>query len=281
MKIFETKQAIDNHLADLRKAGKKIALVPTMGALHDGHISLIKEAKKLADIVVCSIFVNPTQFNDPDDLKKYPQPREEDLELLSQSSCDVVFTPTATEMYPTNEPAWFIDLGSLDSVWEGEQRPGHFQGVTQIVYKLFTLVEPDIACFGQKDFQQVMVIQRLIESKELPVALIICPTIRDQDGLALSSRNRRLTPQGKTKASALYKALNHIRTHVENRPLPTVKAEALKILQNADISDVEYLSICESTTLKEIDSLDGVKNVVVLLVAWIDGVRLIDNMILR
>lgn len=281
MKIFTTKQELDTYLAALRETGNKVALVPTMGALHEGHLSLIKEAKEAADVVVCSIFVNPTQFNDPEDLAKYPQPLDEDLHALKLANCDVVFTPTVLEMYPQNEPKWFIDLGELDQVWEGEKRPGHFQGVTQIVYKLFKLVEPDVALFGQKDFQQVMVIQRMVELKALPVTIKICPTVRDANGLALSSRNQRLTPAGKSQALALYKALNHIKNNIQYSSVAQTKEEAVGILHKAGVTDIEYLAICRSSTLEEIDTLSGEEHVVVLLVAWVDGVRLIDNMILR
>lgn len=281
MKIFKTKRELDAYLLGLRNTGNTVALVPTMGALHEGHLSLIKEAKMSADIVVCSIFVNPTQFNDPEDLAKYPQPLDEDLHLLKAANCDIVFTPTVSEMYPADDPEWHIDLGDLDKIWEGEKRPGHFQGVTQIVFKLFRLVEPDVALFGQKDFQQVMVIQRMVELKSLPVTIKICPTVRDVHGLALSSRNQRLTDSGKSQALALYKALNHIKNNIQQHSVAQIKKEALTILQNEGITEIEYLAICRSSTLEEIESLEGEDHAVVLLVAWVEGVRLIDNMILR
>lgn len=280
MNIFRTKQALQTYLDSPRKAARRIALVPTMGALHEGHLSLIKEAQQIADIVVCSIFVNPTQFNDPTDLEKYPRPEENDLRLLQEMGCDVAFLPSVEEMYPQTEEPWHLDLGSLEQVWEGEKRPGHFQGVTQIVYKLFRLVEPDIACFGQKDFQQVMVIQRLIDLKNLPVSLHIVPTVRNAEGLALSSRNMRLSEAGKQKALALYRALNHIKRHFKDDDLNTLRQEALDILHQEKEIDVEYLAICETRSLQEIDRIDPAKKHVALLVAWVEGVRLIDNMLL-
>lgn len=280
MNIFRTKQALQTYLDSPRKAARRIALVPTMGALHEGHLSLIKEAQQIADIVVCSIFVNPTQFNDPTDLEKYPRPEENDLRLLQEMGCDVAFLPSVEEMYPQTEEPWHLDLGSLEQVWEGEKRPGHFQGVTQIVFKLFRLVEPDIACFGQKDFQQVMVIQRLIDLKNLPVSLHIVPTVRNAEGLALSSRNMRLSEAGKQKALALYRALNHIKRHFKDDDLNTLRQEALDILHQEKEIDVEYLAICETRSLQEIDRIDPAKKHVALLVAWVEGVRLIDNMLL-
>ena len=197
MKIFRTKQELQQELSGIRKENKVITLVPTMGALHEGHLSLINFAKPSTDVTICSIFVNPTQFNDPKDLEKYPRPIENDIALLESVGCDILFLPSVEEMYPENDPQWQIDLGDLDRIWEGEHRPGHFQGVTQIVYKLFDLVKPNQACFGQKDFQQVMVIQRMLEIKNLDIKLLICPIVRNEKGLALSSRNARLTEAGK------------------------------------------------------------------------------------
>ncbi len=280
MKIFKTKQTLQTYLKKLREAKQRIALVPTMGALHEGHLSLIKEAQQIADVVVCSIFVNPTQFNDPSDLEKYPRPEENDLQLLQAIGCDVAFLPTVEEMYPKKEESWHLDLGSLEQVWEGEKRPGHFQGVTQIVYKLFRLVEPDVACFGQKDFQQVMVIQRLIDVKNLSIVLHICPTVRSEEGLALSSRNIRLSEAGKHKALALYRSLSHINRYFKTRKLNTLQKEAFDILQQEDEVEVEYLVICETRSLQEIERIDPTKKHVALLVAWVEGVRLIDNMLL-
>jgi len=280
VKTIETKDGLRDFLEDKRRTGKRIALVPTMGALHDGHLSLIREARRTADVVVCSIFVNPTQFNDPKDLEKYPRPIENDVLLLEKSGCDVAFLPSVAEIYPPDDPAWHIDLGGLEDVWEGEKRPGHFQGVTQVVDKLFRIVRPDLACFGQKDFQQVMVVQRLVDVEKLPVRLHVCPTVRSAEGLALSSRNVRLSEAGRTKALALSRALRHIRAHFGQRPPGRLKAEAQAILQAEGGVDVEYLAICESASLREIDAIRPEKKHVALLAAWVEGVRLIDNMLL-
>ena len=188
--------------------------------------------------------------------------------------------PTVQEMYPSDDPQWHIDLGDLDKLWEGEKRPGHFQGVTQIVYKLFNLVQPDIACFGQKDFQQIMVIQRMVDIKDLPVQIHICPTLRDAQGLALSSRNMRLSEAGLTKALALSRALRYIKKHFTEQPVVTLKKKALDILQEEGEITVEYLAICDSSTLQEVEQILPHNNHVALLTAWVEGVRLIDNMIL-
>ncbi|MDR6736485.1 pantoate--beta-alanine ligase [Sphingobacterium sp. 2149] len=282
MEIFKTKASLQAYLQEARKTDQKIALIPTMGALHEGHLSLLNYAKPLSDIRVCSIFVNPTQFNDPKDLEKYPRPIENDIKLLEAVGCDILFLPTVDEMYPDKHEHWHIDLGELDQIWEGEKRPGHFQGVTQVVYKLFTLVQPHIACFGQKDFQQVMVIKRMIEMKDLPIQLAICPIIRDQDGLALSSRNMRLSEEGKRIALALSRSLTYVKDHINDAmALREIKDQALKILTDTDGLSVEYFAICESNSLKEVDHIDFSKQHVALVTAWVEGVRLIDNMILN
>lgn len=280
MNIFKTKKELQEYLSSAREDGKKVALIPTMGALHEGHISLIEYAKPLADILVCSIFVNPTQFNDPADLEKYPRPIEQDIQLLEAASCDILFLPAVAEMYANNEE-WHIDLGTLDQIWEGAHRPGHFQGVTQIVYKLFTLVQPNIACFGQKDFQQVMVIDKMIQEKNLDIKLAICPIVRDEYGLALSSRNARLTSTGKKTALALSTALQYVRSHFEQKPLEVLKEDAQTILESTEGVELEYFAICETTTLSEATEIESGKKYVALVTAWVEGVRLIDNMILN
>ncbi|MDR0262737.1 MAG: pantoate--beta-alanine ligase [Sphingobacterium sp.] len=282
MEIFKTKASLQAYLQEARSTGQKIALIPTMGALHEGHLSLLNYAKPISDIRVCSIFVNPTQFNDPKDLEKYPRPIENDIRLLESVDCDILFLPSVDEMYPDKNEVWHLDLGELDQIWEGEKRPGHFQGVTQVVYKLFTLVQPDIACFGQKDFQQVMVIKRMIAMKDLPIQLAICPIIRDRDGLALSSRNARLSEAGKRTALALSRSLQYVKDHIHDPILlKDIKDKALQILTDTDGLSVEYFAICESSSLKEVNHIDFSKQHVALVTAWVEGVRLIDNMILN
>lgn len=281
MHIFKTKESLRNFLNDCRFSSQKIALVPTMGALHNGHLSLIESAKKSADITVCSIFVNPTQFNDPEDLKKYPRPIEQDIALLEKVSCDVLFLPSVEEMYAENEAKWHLDLGRLDQIWEGEKRPGHFQGVTQVVYKLFNLVQPDVAFFGQKDFQQVMVIQKMIDLKKLPIEIIIHPIVRDTDGLALSSRNTRLSELGKKQALVLYRMLTYAKSNFTEQSIEEIEQYAIQILNEETAAELEYFAICETRTLERAHSIEANKQYVALVVVWIEGVRLIDNMILN
>ncbi|WP_312696319.1 pantoate--beta-alanine ligase [Sphingobacterium mizutaii] len=280
MKIFRTKQELQHELAGIRQQNQVITLVPTMGALHEGHLSLINYAKPLTDITVCSIFVNPTQFNDPKDLEKYPRPIENDIALLESVGCDILFMPTVEEMYPENDPEWHIDLGNLDQIWEGEHRPGHFQGVTQIVFKLFDLVKPNQACFGQKDFQQVMVIQRMIDIKKLDIKLLICPIIRSEEGLALSSRNARLSEEGKENALTLITALRFIKDNLEQKSVAELLDGAKEILASNPAVELEYLSICETSTLAPVDNIEADKDYVALIAAWVEKVRLIDNILL-
>jgi len=280
VKIFRTKQELQHELAGIRQQNQVITLVPTMGALHEGHLSLINYAKPLTDITVCSIFVNPTQFNDPKDLEKYPRPIENDIALLESVSCDILFMPTVEEMYPENDPEWHIDLGNLDQIWEGEHRPGHFQGVTQIVFKLFDLVKPNQACFGQKDFQQVMVIQRMIDIKKLDIKLLICPIIRSEEGLALSSRNARLSEEGKENALTLITALRFIKDNLEQKSVAELLDGAKEILASNPAVELEYLSICETSTLAPVDNIETGKDYVALIAAWVEKVRLIDNILL-
>jgi len=279
MEIFITKKELRAYL-DTYRSDRKIALVPTMGALHQGHLSLIEEAQHVADTVVCSIFVNPTQFNDPKDLEKYPRPVEQDISLLKSVNCDILFLPSVEEIYPDTGEIWHIDLGQLDKVWEGLHRPGHFQGVTQVVYKLFQIVQPDIACFGQKDFQQIMVIQRMVDLTKLSVRLVVCPIIRDVDGLALSSRNVRLSENGRKKALVLSKALKTVKKDFLHASPLVLKQIGSNIIEDADGVELEYFAICETGTLKEATATSPEGNYIALVAAWVEGVRLIDNMFL-
>ncbi len=280
MEIFKTKKELRAYL-DKNTRSKKTAFVPTMGALHQGHLSLIEEAQRIADLVICSIFVNPTQFNDPRDLEKYPKPIERDIALLESIHCDVLFLPAVEEIYPDPQEAWHIDLGQLDSIWEGQHRPGHFQGVTQVVYKLFQIVQPSIACFGQKDFQQIRIIQKMLDIMKLHVRLFIAPTVRDENGLALSSRNMRLSPEGKVKAHVLFKALQTVKSDFSTRSVQELKERATTLIRATEGVELEYFAICETQTLQEAYDIVEGKNYVVLVAAWVEGVRLIDNMLIQ
>lgn len=280
MEIFYTQADLQKRLEYLRLKKQSIALVPTMGALHKGHLSLLSYAKEKAVVIICSIFVNPTQFNDPSDLEKYPRPIAKDIKFLKDAECDILFLPSVTEMYPADEPEWHVDLGPLEQIWEGEHRPGHFQGVTQIVYKLFQLAQPDVVCFGQKDIQQIKVIEQLIEIKKLRVRLIICPTLRDSGGLALSSRNKHLSNTAKLNATKIYESLRYIKEHLRSTPVSQLKKEALKFMTSQEGFDVEYLAICDYETLQEVSVIIPDRKHVALVAVWLDDVRLIDNMFL-
>lgn len=280
MEIVKTKISLQALLQPHRSSKLRIALVPTMGALHNGHIALISHAKQLADVVVCSIFVNPTQFNDPKDLEKYPRPIERDTVMLREADCDILFYPNVDEMYGQNEQ-WYLDLGGLDNVLEGLHRPGHFQGVTQIVKKLFDAVRPDVACFGQKDFQQYKVVEHMVNQLQIPLALEMCPTVREPEGLAMSSRNVRLTELGRKQALALYRTLQHVKADVRRQNLVTLREEAIKSLENSPGVRLEYFAIYDADTFTEADNSAPDRPLIALVAAWVDGVRLIDNLLLQ
>lgn len=278
VKIVHTINELQDLVQKLKNEGKTIGLVPTMGALHSGHLSLIQYLRPSVDMIFCSVFVNPTQFNDPEDLKKYPRPIESDIQLLQNNNCDVLFFPSEQEMYPQGEPEWHLDLGELEKAWEGEHRPGHFQGVTQIVYKLFDFVKPDIACFGQKDIQQIKVIQKLITLKNLPVKLAIAPTLRDVSGLALSSRNQRLSDKGLTEASNIYKGLQYIKDNLYTKEVSRLLSEAQNIIEKNENIKTEYIAICNETDLSPVNKINNSQKHIALVAVWLEGVRLIDNL---
>ncbi|WP_426327148.1 pantoate--beta-alanine ligase [Pedobacter sp. R-06] len=281
MEIFKTKAALKAFLQPLKASGKKIALVPTMGALHNGHISLIKLAQQNADIIICSIFVNPTQFTDPKDLEKYPRPIEHDLAMLADAGCNGVFMPSVDEMYPTGaDEAWHIDLGNAEFLLEGEFRKGHYQGVTQIVKKLFDAVEPDIAMFGQKDFQQVLMIKNMLAYFKLPITIITCPIIREDDGLAMSSRNIHLSSDDRKHSLVLSKSLQFVIDHFNEYSLIELVDKAKSFYRNIDGVELDYFTIANGNTLEPAKSKDE-SNLVALVAAKVGSTRLIDNMIIK
>ena len=277
MKIFTTRAALSAYLADQIIVCKAIGFVPTMGALHAGHLSLIGQARKESDIVVCSIFVNPTQFNDPRDLERYPRPIESDIEKLQNAGCDVLFLPQVTEMYSADE-RWQINLNGLDNILEGKIRPGHYQGVTQIVKKLFDTVNPDVAFFGQKDYQQFMVITELVRQYKMPVKLRMCPIVREKDGLAMSSRNVYLSQAEHQQALALPRALNLTKSLIGSKSVGEVKMDILRFFQSVEGVQLEYFEICDPETLLPVHNKTG--NMVALVAAKVGQIRLIDNIIL-
>lgn len=278
MKIFTSKSGLSDALQDLKAQEKQIGLVPTMGALHDGHISLINMARQQTDIVVCSIFVNPTQFTDPLDLEKYPRTVEDDIKKLEDAKCDILFLPEVAEMYGQNEK-WGIDLGYLETILEGQSRPGHYQGVTQIVYKLFQVTSPDKAFFGQKDYQQVQVIKKMVSIFRMPVELVMCPIQRSKEGLALSSRNIHLSPDEKLQAYAISRALFKMKQHASEPDPHKLKEIGLQVLNEEPEIKLDYCEILDKDTLKQPDT--GTSGLVALIAASVGKTRLIDNMILN
>lgn len=282
MEVIATIAELENTLKPLKAKGLKIALVPTMGALHNGHISLIAEGQKQAEIVVCSIFVNPTQFTDPKDLEKYPRPLEHDIKMLTEAGCNYVFMPSMKEMYPNYpEPEnWKIDLGDAEFVLEGEFRKGHYQGVTQIVYKLFNTVKPDVALFGQKDFQQVLMIKNMVSELSLDVEIATCPIIREEDGLAMSSRNIHLKPNDRLNSLVLSRALFFIQENYKTQSLEELLKNAGAIIGEIPEVELDYLTIANGDTLLPLTHKTD-KNTVALVAAKVGTTRLIDNVIIN
>ncbi|RPD38136.1 pantoate--beta-alanine ligase [Chitinophaga barathri] len=280
MYLFKRVADLQEALGQEKKAGKRIGFAPTMGALHQGHISLINEAKTQCDIVVSSIFVNPTQFNDPKDFEKYPVTIKEDILALSGAGTDILFLPSVEEMYPegVNGKHPHYGFGYLETVLEGAYRPNHFQGVGIVVHKLLNIVEPDDLFMGQKDFQQCMIIKRLLEITGIPAKLHICPTLRETDGLAMSSRNMRLSPSERQTAAQISRTLLYIKENVKQLPFPEIKQNAWKQLQDAGFQP-DYVEIANADDLQLLDKPLPSGQMVMLIAAKLGEIRLIDNML--
>ena len=259
-----------------------VGFAPTMGALHDGHLELIRMAKRDGCLAVASIFVNPTQFNDPRDLEKYPRTLEKDTAMLLSVQCDVLFVPTVEEVYPPGEDLTItLDFKQLDKVMEGEFRPGHFKGMATVVNRLLDIVRPHRLYMGQKDFQQLSIVRDMIRQLELPVALVMCPTVRESDGLAMSSRNTRLSQEMRATAPAIYQTLQWAKTALyENRPVAEIQTEALRKLSAANLLP-EYFEIVDGVTLLNVQDKDESAFVVACTAAFAGDVRLIDNLVLK
>ncbi|OMP77289.1 MULTISPECIES: pantoate--beta-alanine ligase [unclassified Chitinophaga] len=284
MYLFKRKDELERHLTTARHAGKHIGFVPTMGALHRGHISLINAAKENSDLVVCSIFVNPTQFNDPKDFEKYPVTIDQDVQLLTEAGCDVLFLPSVQEMYPEGLTAkMHYDFGTLETVLEGAARPGHFQGVGQIVHQLLNLVQPDKLFMGQKDLQQCLIINRLLKIIDSHVELVICPTQRENDGLAMSSRNMRLNTTERVNALHLYQGLSYIKHHYKKEGFKEMKEKAVNELKTSgfEVDYVELISILEDGSVIFPETAATTPLYAVVAAKEVSsGVRLIDNIML-
>ncbi len=279
MLIFNTISEIQQYLKTQQRAGKTIGFVPTMGALHAGHISLIERAKTENDLAVCSIFVNPTQFNNPDDLKKYPRTLERDCEMLLPAGCDVVFAPSAEEMYPSL-PQLKMDFGTLETVMEGKFRPGHFNGVGIVVSKLFNIVKPEKAYFGLKDLQQVAVIRRMVQDLSFDLEIIPCPTLRETDGLAMSSRNTRLSPEARALAPQIYKVLNLAKEQLQaGASVSEMQVAVNEHFANFPAFAPEYFEAADFDTLLPIEAKIADGKTALCVAAFLGGVRLIDNIV--
>nr|WP_237612936.1 pantoate--beta-alanine ligase [Pedobacter glucosidilyticus] len=271
------KEDLTSLLLQYKQEGKRIGLVPTMGALHQGHISLVQQSLKYTDVTVASIFVNPTQFNNKTDLLKYPKPIVEDIAKLEQAGCHILFHPEVEEMYPEVDEPWEYEVGELDLLLEGEFRPGHYKGVTQIVYKLFKTAIPDVAFFGQKDYQQFLVIKKMVKDLHLPIQLKSCDIIREADGLAMSSRNIHLNPEERLAALSLSKALLFIKDNYNLLSIDELKQQANKFFTGSNLLNLEYLRICNPDNLYDLQEKGPA---IALIACFVGTTRLIDNMML-
>lgn len=280
MYIFHTIIELNNFLIREKTNGNTIGFVPTMGALHDGHMSLVQKAKRNNNIVVASIFVNPTQFNNASDLTNYPKTIDQDILLLEANQCDVLFLPEVAEMYPNGMTALpHYDLGAVEDKLEGQFRPGHFQGVAIIVHKLLNAVQPHDLYMGQKDYQQCLIVKELIDRQGIKTKLHIIAIKRAEDGLALSSRNMRLTEVERQLAHLLYQCLTSIQAQKHSKPFAVVQKECWDLLESKGISP-EYILLCNAESLDTITDYDHNQPMIVLIAAYLGEIRLIDNLVI-
>ncbi|MCW3089738.1 MAG: Pantothenate synthetase [Ferruginibacter sp.] len=281
MIIFKRPADLRSYLLAKETPRQATGFIPTMGALHSGHISLITKARNENQLVICSIFVNPTQFNDPKDFEKYPSTIENDICLLEQSACDILFLPSVMDIYPNGiDIIRQYDLGPLERILEGQFRPGHFQGVCQVVNRLLEIVMPGKLYLGQKDFQQCMVLKKLISLLGIDTEVIVCPTLREPDGLAMSSRNLRLNQTERKTATAIYHALLTIKDNIKLGDTRLLTQSARQNLSEAGFK-VDYVEIAKSETLEILQSWDGTTPLVTLAAAYLNDIRLIDNLLIQ
>ncbi|MGC4129684.1 MAG: pantoate--beta-alanine ligase [Bergeyella sp.] len=279
MKVFRSKKPLQDYIERNREMGKKIGFAPTMGALHEGHLSLYEEAKKDNDLVISSIFVNPTQFNNKEDLEKYPRNPEADIILLEKSkNVDAVYLPKVEDIYPEKAESQKYDFDGLENEMEGKFRPGHFDGVGTVVEELFRQVKPDNAYFGEKDFQQLAIIRKMVEKKKIPVNIHGVPTLRAENGLALSSRNERLTSDQRTEAGIIYETLKKVNDWFRIISIPEIYKRVGEIFENQKDMKLEYFIIADEDTLKETDFFYKDRNYRAFIVVYVGEVRLIDNL---
>ncbi len=277
MLLTATISELKSHLP-MPSSGKQIGFVPTMGALHRGHISLVEQAVNENDIVVVSVFVNPTQFNDPKDLERYPRNIEADLLLLEKTGCHLVFAPNANEIYPEPDTRKF-NFGALETVMEGKHRPGHFNGVAQVVSKLFDIVQPDRAYFGLKDFQQLAIIKNMVAQLQLPVEIVSCPIIREESGLAMSSRNELLSAEERKNAATISQTLFAAKKLKSEKSVIELAAWIKEMIDKNDFLTVEYTEIVNGKTLQPIENWDEIEEIVCCVAVFCGKIRLIDNIV--
>ncbi len=278
MKVLRTVGELRQAMDEARAAGQSIGLVPTMGALHAGHASLVDKAREQNNIVVVSVFVNPTQFNNPNDLSTYPRTEQADCELLEKHGADYAFIPSVEEIYPEPDTRVF-PLGEVAEVMEGAMRPGHFNGVAQIVSKLFAMVLPTRAYFGEKDFQQIAVIRRMVQLEGFDLEIVACPIMREPDGLALSSRNVRLTPEGRAQAPAIHRVLAESLSMAADHTPAEVKQWVTEQINNAGGLETEYYEIADALTMQPVDNWQSPNGTVGCVTVYCGDVRLIDNIL--
>ena len=280
--IVESAADLRRQISEARARGKKIGLVPTMGALHDGHLRLIRQCGAETDYVVVSIFVNPTQFGAGEDLNRYPRPLEDDLRLCESAGADLVFVPSVPTIYPHGMNSTFVEVAGLSDVFEGACRPGHFRGVATVVLKLLEMVRPDVAVFGQKDYQQHLLVRRMVDDLHVPVQLSICPTVREPDGLALSSRNRYLNRQERQAAVVLNRALERAQQAVDagERRGDRIRQILHETLKSESMAELDYAEVADAETLGRLDNIGDARRAVALVAARFGTTRLIDNALL-
>jgi pantoate--beta-alanine ligase len=281
MILFKKEHLLQNYLISLKLDKKSIGLIPTMGALHDGHLSLIQKAKEENDCVVCSIFVNPTQFNETADLEKYPRTAAKDIELLTSVGTDILLMPPVEEVYPKElDTTLQLDFGKLATLMEGEFRPGHFDGMAQVVNRLSNMVQPDSLYMGQKDFQQITIVRSMLTQLKSEIKLVMCPIKREENGLAMSSRNVRLTPENRTLAVKVSQTLLGVKQMIDEKTPKEVKDWAMKELSIPEFR-LEYFEVVDGVSLKPIDDFSETNFAVACTAVWAGEVRLIDNMVLK
>ncbi len=276
MQIYRDINSVRNFIQQQKEAGKKVGLVPTMGALHAGHLSLVRKSLADTDVSIVSIFVNPIQFNNPSDLEKYPNTFDQDIELLQAAGCQNVFCPPAKTMYPTT-PLITLDFKNLDKILEGKYRPGHFSGVGIVVSKLFNIIQPNVAYFGQKDYQQFLIIRQLVQDFNVPVELVCGEIIREPGGLAMSSRNQRLSPDERKTAGAIFRSLSTAKEKLGEKNMIEIRNEVELILSKSGLR-LEYLELADRSNLNILQQIEPAVPSILLMAAYLGEVRLIDNM---